>query len=454
MGSKEPGLRSSVLRIAWPASVEFLIVTGVFLADTIFLGRLGTEVLAGVGVAVTVFRVFHEIFYSVAVASTTVVAQAVGARNMDLARRGAAQSVLLATGLGFVSGGIGFVVASHLMGLMGTGGPVRNHGTIYMQLNLLASPLYAAAVAGGGVLKGVGDTRTPMGFTLVSSAVKIILSWCLAFGRLGFPKLGVVGAGLATIFAHGLNAILISGKLAAGFDGIKLGWHAFRPDWVLLRRVFMLALPVAGERIVMRIGFMFYVRVVAALGTAALAANNIAVRLESIFLTFGFGFTIAATTLVGQAVGRRDFDSAAGRVRATMEFSLVVMTSVTVILLLVREWAVGMFSPEAGVEQLALVCLAIGAFELPALGFLFTYGGALRGAGDTRSPMVVALVGTFGFRLPLVYLLGIQFDLGLRGIWYGTLLDWIGRSILIYLIFRTGRWKQTAFVEEEEIEEK
>jgi Na+-driven multidrug efflux pump len=93
----------------------------------------------------------------------------------------------------------------------------------------------------------------------------------------------------------------------------------------------------------------------------------------------------------------------------------------------------------------------IGALELPALGFHFTYAGALRGAGDTRSPMLVALVGTFLFRLPLVYLLGIRFGLGLKGIWYGTLFDWIGRAILIYLIFRRGNWKDKAFIDEKEI---
>jgi putative MATE family efflux protein len=447
---REPGLNTSVIRISWPASVEFLVITSVVFADILFLARLGTEIIAGVGISVTVFRVFFEGFNSVAVASTTVVAQAVGARNSELARRGAGQSLLLAIVLGFISGGVGVLIASWAMALMGADGLVRESGRVYMQINMLASPFYAVSLAGGGALKGVGDTRTPMMYTFVSSAFKIVLSAALIFGRWGFPALGVKGAALATLFGYGLNALLITAKLARGFDGIRVRLNALLPDWGLLRRIVVLAWPVAAERMVMRTGFVFYMRVVSALGTVALAANQIALRLESVSLTIGFGFTIAATTLVGQAVGRRDLEGAAARAWATMRLSASTMAAMTVILILVRHLAVGMFKPDPDVRQLAVACLVIGAFELPAFSVLFTFAGALRGAGDTRSPMIVALIGTFAFRLPLVYLLGIRFGLGLKGIWYGTLLDWIGRAVLMYFIFRTGKWKARAFIQEDE----
>jgi putative MATE family efflux protein len=360
---------------------------------------------------------------------------------------------LLAIMLGFASGYAGAFVAPAAMALMGAEGAVKDYGATYMRLVLLAAPFYAVAIAGGGVLRGTGDTRTPMRFTLVSNSLKILLSAILIFGRFGFPALGVKGAGLATLFGYGLNSLLITSKLARGFGGMRLRWRHFKPDTVLLRRILVLALPVAGEQIIMRLGFVFYMRVVSALGTVALAANQIALRLESISLTIGFGFTIAATTLVGQAVGRRDVVAAIKRAGATARLSVLTMGSMTVILLLLRRWAVGMFMPDADVRHLAIACLIIGAFELPALGFLFTFAGALRGAGDTRSPMVVSLAGTFVLRLPLVYLLGIHLNMGLRGIWYGTLLDWIGRAILIHAIFRSGSWKRRAFISEGEMAE-
>jgi putative MATE family efflux protein len=445
------GLRLAALKLAWPASLEFLIITGAVFADIILLSRLGSEVIAGVGISVTVFRVFFEVFNAVAVAATTVVAQAIGAGNRELARDGAGQSVLLALALGFVSGAIGIAAAGRVMDLMGSAGLVKSSGVTYMQLNLAAAPLYAVSLAGGGALKGAGDTRTPMLFTLTATLFKIGLGIPLIFGHLGLPALGVAGAGLATICAYALNATLILTKLGRGFGGVRVGMGAFAPDGGLLRRIVLLAWPVAVERVVMRMGFVFYMRMVAALGTVALAANQIALRLESVFLTVGFGFTIAATTLVGQAVGRRDYEGAEARVGATVQFAVAVMGATTVLLILIRHLAVGIFVPEPAVRDLALTCLIIGAFELPALGITFTYAGALRGAGDTRSPMLIAFIGTFALRLPLVYLLGIRFGLGLAGIWYGTLLDWIGRAILIYLIFHRGGWRRRVFVGREEI---
>jgi putative MATE family efflux protein len=445
------GLYTSVANLAWPASLEFLIITSIIFADILFLSRLGTEILAGVGIAVTVFRIFYEPFNSVALATTTVVAQAYGARNRDLACQGAGQSVLLALILGFISGGIGVLVARLAMIAMGGEGLVRESGVLYMQINLMASPFYAVALAGGGALKGVGDTRTPMLYTLAGAIFKIALSAGLVFGLWGFPELGVKGAAIGSVCGYGLNALLIALKLSRGFDGMRLGVRAFLPDFSLLWRIIRLAWPVAAERMVMRMGFIFYMRVVAALGTVVLAANQIALRLESVSLTVGFGFTIAATTLVGQAVGRRDLKSAHENAWATMKLSVAVAAVMTVVLILIRHWAVAMFKPDADVREIAVSCLVIGAFELPAFAVLFTFAGALRGAGDTRSPMIVALIGTFIFRLPLVYLLGVYFGLGLKGIWYGTLIDWIGRATLMYFIFRSGRWKDKAFVEDEEI---
>ena len=440
----------SAVRVAWPASLELLVTTLVVFSDALFLARLGTEVMAGIGVSVTVFRFFYEAFMGIGLASTTIVAQAVGAQNRDLAERGAAQAISLSLLVGIVAGTTGALLAGIAMRLMGVEGLVRDAGATYMRMNLFASPLYAVALTGGGVLKGVGDTKTPMVFTLVASGFKVILNVVFIYGMVGFPALGVAGAGLATLIAYGINMMLILAKLRGGFDGIRLRLRSFSPDGNLLKRVVRLSWPVAAERMIMRSGFILYVRIISMLGTVALAANMVAVRLESIFITAGFGFTVAATTLVGQAVGRGDLEAAKGRAYESLRFAVLTMASLTVLLVLLRNVAVDMFDPEVTVRSLAAACVAIGAFELPAFGVLFTFAGASRGAGDTLSPMVVALIGTFAFRLPLVYLFGIHFGLGLEGIWYGTLLDWIGRATLMWLIFRSGRWKGKAFIEEGE----
>ncbi len=442
------GIWSQAIGIAWPASIENIVMTGIMLADTIFISRLGTEEVAGTSIAFTLIFMFVALFNAVAIASTTVIAQAKGAGNLEVAERGAAQSLILAVLIGLVTAVAGFAAAGLTMKVMGVDGVAARAGATYMGTVLLASPLYALALTGGGVMRGVGDTRTPMIFTIIANSTKILLSAVLVFGLLGFPALGVRGAALATVVGYGLNALLVGTKLLRGFDGMTLRHRElFRPRPDLLKRIFALAMPVAGEQIIMRMGFVFYMRVVSSLGTIALAANVMAMRLESVALTVGFGFTVASTTLVGQAVGRRDYDDAEKKSNITAQLSVAAMAAMGAILLLARASVLDVFRPEPEVYGLALACLGIAAFELLPLGFIFTYAGALRGAGDTRSPMTVALVGTFLFRLPLVYLLALTFGLGLRGVWYGTLLDWMGRAVVIYVIFRRGKWKTKAFIQ-------
>lgn len=445
------GIRAQAIGIAWPASIEYIVMTGIMLADTIFISRVGTEELAGVSIAFTLIFMFVTIFNAVAIASTTVAAQATGAGNKKVGEEGAAQSILLAVIIGIASGIAGFAAAGLTMKVMGVEGVAARSGATYMGTVLLAAPFYAVALTGGGVMRGVGDTRTPMIFTVIANSTKILLSALLVFGLLGFPALGVKGAALATVVGYSLNALLVSTKLLRGFDGMRLNRIAlFRPRPDLLKRILALSLPVAGEQITMRMGFVFYMRVVSSLGTIALAANAMAMRLESVALTVGFGFTVASTTLVGQAVGRRDYEAAEKKAHVTAQLAVATMATMAVVLFLVRRQVLDVFNPEPEVYGLALFCLIIAAFELVPLGFIFTYAGGLRGAGDTRSPMIVALVGTFLFRLPLVYLLAITFGLGLKGVWYGTLLDWIGRAVVIYAIFRRGKWKTRAFIQEPE----
>lgn len=441
------GIRTQALGIAWPASIEYILMTGIMLADTIFISRVGTEEVAGVSVAFTLIFMFVAVFNAVAIASTTVVAQAKGAGDFELGERGGAQSILLAVVLGLIAGSAGVALAGLTMKLMGLEGVAAASGATYMGTVMLSAPLYAIALTGGGVMRGVGDTRTPMTFTLIANSIKILLSALLVFGLLGLPALGVKGAALATVVGYGLNAVLVSVKVMRGFDGMRLNrLELFHPRPQLLKRIFALSVPVAGEQIIMRIGFVFYMRVVSALGTVALAANIMAMRLESLALTVGFGFTVASTTLVGQAVGAGDYDLAEKRANVTAQLSVFAMATMGAILLAVRKSVLEIFHPEPEVYGLALACLIIASFELIPLGFIFTYAGSLRGAGDTRSPMIVALVGTFVFRLPLVYLLALTFGLGLQGVWYGTLLDWIGRAVVIYAIFRSGRWRTRAFI--------
>ncbi|HDM89751.1 MAG TPA: MATE family efflux transporter, partial [candidate division WOR-3 bacterium] len=176
--------------------------------------------------------------------------------------------------------------------------------------------------------------------------------------------------------------------------------------------------------------------------TIALAAHEIAVRIESMSFMLGIGFGTAAATLVGQGLGAELQDIAEKSVWRTAFFSMVVMTVIGMLFVLFPEALVSLFSPSVAVGEMAVLCIMVAAFEQPSIALTMTLTGGMRGAGDTVSPLILSFLGTFAFRIPLVYLFAIVFRLGIFGVWLGTITDWGLRGIISVVLFRRGRWKK------------
>ena len=180
---------------------------------------------------------------------------------------------------------------------------------------------------------------------------------------------------------------------------------------------------------------------VSSLGTVSLAAHQIAVNVESLSYMPGFGLAVAATTLVGQALGAGKENLAEASIRRAMTFALVVMGNMALVFGLFGPQVVRVFGATPEVLTLAGLAVRLAALEQLPIAVQMVISGSLRGAGDTRTPMVVTVVGTLLFRVSAVYLLAIVLDLGLAGVWLGTAVDWTGRAILLYLLFQRGTWK-------------
>jgi putative MATE family efflux protein len=203
-----------------------------------------------------------------------------------------------------------------------------------------------------------------------------------------------------------------------------------------------LSLPMAGESIVTRLGFILFMRIVSALGEASLAAHQIAVNVESLSFMPGLGLSVAATTLVGQSLGANDPELAEESVRASLRLSLLMMGAVGVVFALFGSPLAALFGSTPEVLSLAGSAIRIGALEQLPIAIWMVTAGSLRGAGDTRAPMYGTLAGTLLFRVPAVYLFAVVLGWGLNGVWLGTAVDWTARAALVYALFRRGGWKR------------
>jgi putative MATE family efflux protein len=419
-----------------------------FVADTKMVGLLpGPGPLAACGIVGPLLWSITVIFTVFAVGTTALVARAKGEGDEGKVRAALATSFGLAGLLGLPVAAAGILGARPIVHAFAGGtvsADVLEMAVGYLRFTIGAFPFDFLAIAAMAALRGAGDTRTPMLATLGANLFNVVGNYFLIYGHAGFPRLGVPGAGLATGLAGVLEAGFLLLALARGSGG-RLRFApgdlraASRATLGVLARV---SGPSALEAILFHGAFLLYQRAVFALGEAAVAAHRVAITLESIAFMPAYGFHIAAAALSGQMLGARDPARASRGVVETARIGTALMGLVSLAFLALPSPLASLFSDDPGVLAQARRCLPVAAVEIPFLTIAFALSGGMRGAGATRGPLLATLIGAWGLRVPLAYLLGSTRALGLPGIWVATTLDWATRTALLAWLFRRGAWKE------------
>ena len=436
-------LNKNIIQLALPVALENVLHMAVFIVDIIMVGRLGTTAVAAVGLAGALNFVITMIFCALNAGTTALVARNFGAEEKAEAQTVAGQSLLLAIILGLIISPLIFYFASDILILMSAEESVVTLGSTYLKIVLSFLVLRLIILTGTAVFRGAGDTRTPMIITLVMNCANILFNWLLIFGIWIFPRMGVEGAAWATSIAYVIGASLIFYKLLSKKSILSINLkNIISINKSIIQRILRISLPATLDAFLTQIGYLFFIKIVAMLGTVALAAHQIAIRIEAISFMPGYALAIATSTLVGQSIGAKKIDLARLSMKRNCQIALMMMGFFAFIFLAFAKPMAKVFHPEQDVLALSAFCIMIAAIEQPALAIYMVYAGGLRGAGDTLSPMIVTIVGTLCFHLPIAYIFGIVLEWGLAGIWFGAALGWILRSIAVYVLFRSGRWKK------------
>jgi putative MATE family efflux protein len=437
-------LNRNIAELALPAVAENLLTSLVFFADAFLIGWLRDEhALAAVGLAGTFMHVLQAIFQALSVSATTMVAQFWGARREEQAARIAAQAASLSFLLAVGVSALFWALAPYLFGLMGASAETSRQGTIYLRLVLLTSFAGYPMSVLNGVMRGSGDTRTPMRVTAVMNVWNVVAAAGLIFGLGPLPALGIAGAGAATASARLLGGLLAFGALFRQHTLLRVRpRQLLRWDGGIVRTMVRLSLPTAGEFAIRQTGSLLFMRAVSSLGDVALAAHQIAVNIESLSFMPGVGMAAAGTTLVGQSLGAGKTELAEKSIRRTVAFAVAIMGAIGVAFALFGPGIAALFGATPAVVMAAGMAIRIGALEQVPLAINMTLGGCMRGAGDMRSPMVATMAGVMLFRVPLVYFFVFGLRWGLNGVWLGTAVDFAGRTLVLYLMYRRGSWKR------------
>jgi putative MATE family efflux protein len=442
------GKRALIINLTWPALAESILASLVSMVDMMMVASLGSYAISAVGLVTQPRFVMLAAFMALSVGSTAMVSRFKGARDPDHANLVLNQSLVMTVGitallcLGMFFGGetlIRFLAGGNISEETIQG------ALAYLRIQVYGFPTLSLTFTINAVLRGVGNTRAAFYNNTVSNLVNVVFNYCLIGGNFGFPAMGVAGASLATVIGQCAALGMALMRVLGGKEFVRLEFKKLRRvDFSMIGRILKIGIPALVEQLIMRVGMMFFTIIVTALGDRSYAAHMIAMNIQQLSFTTGMAFGAAATTLMGQSLGRHRPDLARLYIKMTQRMSYLVSALVAVLLFFGGGLIGSLYSSDDELIRMAAAMLRIIALANPASNARFVYTSALRGAGDSRFAAIITFVGVLLIR-PLVSLVlitsSLPFQIGLAGIWVALGLDGFACFALSRFRFRQGRWE-------------
>ncbi|MSA71974.1 MATE family efflux transporter [Holdemania massiliensis] len=436
-------LMKDVLRIAGPSFVELTLTQLTSMADLMMVGQLGAWAITSVGLTTQPKFLMMTMFMAMNVGATALVARYKGAEQPGKANETVRQALMLTLIMSIAASLAGFFFSETMVRFMGATDELSLvNGTIYLQIQMAGFVLMALTTTITALLRGVGDSKTAMKYNVTANVVNIVLNWILIYGNLGFPKMGVAGASLATVI--GQTAAFLMAAWALMKKGGYLEFHLlekYHIDKEILGNIFAIGLPAMVEQLFMRFGVILYSKTVASLGTVAFATHNICMNIQALSFMIGQGFAVSSTSLVGQSLGKKRTDMAHHYGKVSQQIGIGFSLILALIFFVIGGPIVALYSNEAEVIEQGTRILMFLALIQPFQATQFILAGVLRGAGDTKTTAVVIFVTTLIVRPLLAILTVYELKWGLYGAWIALVADQLLRTLLIWLRYRSGKWQ-------------
>jgi MATE family multidrug resistance protein len=432
----EPMTQRRVLGLATPIIGENLLQTLVGAVDTFMVARLGAAAVAGVGMGFELVFFIISILSAIDIGATVLVSQAIGASDQRRANHLARQAIVWGLILAIpVSLGM-FLAAPTVIGLFGAEADVAAAATEYLQVIAATAVALFLSFVCGAILRGAGDSRTPLAAAVLANIVNVGVAYVLIFGHFGMPALGVAGSAFGAATGRAVGAAYMLFAMASGRKAISLkGSWGWAPRFASARQLLTLGVPAATEQVLSAGAFTTLLAVVALVGTEALAAQQITFTALSLAFLPAFGFSIAATALVGQSIGARVPADARTASRIALRWALVWMGIGGVLAFFLSERVMGIFSGDPLVIGAGASALKALSIALPFWALWFVSSGSLRGSGDTRTPLVIG-ASTMWLSVLIAWIAVTRFGGGLGMIWLSFVLTTAPASLLMWWAYR------------------
>jgi putative MATE family efflux protein len=417
--------------------------TLVFVVDRVMLGHHAKTSLAAMQIAGPVEWSTMSVFLAFEIGTIARVGRLVGARDTEGARVAARVSLEMAAALGVLVAVVGRgVVALLPLGFADASRDTLSSASAYLTVTLSASPVVFVAAASTAILQASGDTRTPLAIGLFANLFHIALNRVLVLGAFGLPALGARGCAISTAITFAIEACVAVAVLSRGTGKVSLRSRGEprRSAREEAREIARVAWPGALERLLYHTGFIAHTIMLGRLGDTAMAANQALIGIESICFLSADGFGVAAAALVAQKLGARSPEQARGVARIAAMDAMVLLSVLGALFFVGRTFVLATFTDDRPVAIMGASAMWVLMLAQPPMALGIVLAQALRGAGETRAVLGVTSFGVLVVRLAATWLLAMTAGFGLVGVWLGSTLDWIARSImLVPLVLRRLR---------------
>ncbi len=427
-----------VWKLAWPTIISNLLFTTVGFVHIKIVAQLGTTSVAAVTTGHRVFFLVQAILMGVSVAATAMIARSWGAQQVKQAEQASWTSLVFSVSLAAVLSIPVLLAPRAIAGLFGLDEETTTLAAEFIFWLGFFNVFAAINMMLGTALRATGDVITPLWFLLFSSLLNVAFAYLLAFGIGPLPQLGVAGVSLGGSFGSALITIVFFIFWWRGNFNLK-PTKRLSVDWVTARRLVSIGAPSVLEQGIVQIAFLAFFAIVANYGTVAYAAYGIGITLVAFSIVIGFGFGIATATLVGQQLGSGQPELAMQAVSRSLRMALASMTLLSILLSLFAEDLASFMIKDPEVIHLTVVFMYMIALAQPLMACEFTLGGALRGAGDTRFPLIATFCGIIlGRLIPALILMWLGFSV--YWIFAVMLLDYAIKAAMLIYRYRSRKW--------------
>lgn len=436
------GLRKAIFLLAVPMILELVMESTFAVADIYFVGKLGASAVAAVGLTETYMFLLYSIAMGLAMGVTAIVARRIGEKNPKDAEATAKQAILLTVLLSLPFAFAGIFFARDLLALMGADAWSLEHGYKYTQWMLGGNVVIMLLFVINAIYRGAGDASIAMVVLWVANIINIVLDPILIFGWGPIPAMGIEGAAIATNIGRGTGVVIQLWVLAKGGKHIRAKITQMSFEAGIMLNIIKTSLGGVGQMIISMTSWIFLMRILADIGSEAVAGATIAIRIMMFTIMPAWGMSNAAATLVGQNLGAEQPDRAESSVWKIGVYNMIFLVLVSVMFFLFNESLMRIFTQDEAVIAVGGTWLRILSYSFFVYGWWMVAVQAFNGAGDTKTPTKINVVFFWLIQIPLSYFLAIKLDWGYTGVFWGVFFSETSVGLFTLWLFSKGNWKK------------